>query len=208
MIRILAGLLLAGTAAFAQARGTPGQFDYWVLALSWSPQHCADHADAQQCVRPYDFVVHGLWPQHERGYPEHCGRSEPLDRELAQRMSFMMPGERQAEYQWRKHGSCSGLPPREYFMTVERARRAIAVPAAYELPEKPVATTAEALRGEFVRANPGLAPAAIALQCRGRYLKEVRICLDKQFQFRACSEDLEDRCGESVVLRGVRGLGR
>ena len=50
-----------------------GDFDYYLLALSWSPSYCADDArkgrDRLQCFseRAYGFVIHGLWPQYERG---------------------------------------------------------------------------------------------------------------------------------------------
>ena len=57
-------------------QNTPGQFDYYVLALSWSPSFCetaTGNARRQQCgARPFSFVVHGLWPQYERGFPESC----------------------------------------------------------------------------------------------------------------------------------------
>ena len=60
----------------AAAKGpVPGQFDYYVLALSWSPSYCAGEAgqnDQQQCApgRRFAFVVHGLWPQYNKGWPE------------------------------------------------------------------------------------------------------------------------------------------
>ena len=51
--------------------GEPGKFDFYVLALSWSPSFCEaakerapDRTPQAQCSsRPYHFVVHGLWPQ-------------------------------------------------------------------------------------------------------------------------------------------------
>src|SRR4029077_16012103 len=63
-----------------QQQGEPGKFDFYVLALSWSPSFCeasrerpANRTPDQQCgARPYSFVVHGLWPQYERGFPSNC----------------------------------------------------------------------------------------------------------------------------------------
>ena len=56
-----------------------GKFDYYTLVMSWSPTHCANAEvgrDEQQCARfdglRYGFVLHGLWPQYEKGYPEAC----------------------------------------------------------------------------------------------------------------------------------------
>ena len=77
---IAASLLgLAGTASAQDRRqNAPGEFDFYVLALSWSPSYCEEAAERGntgrsqqiQCGRPYSFVVHGLWPQYERGFPE------------------------------------------------------------------------------------------------------------------------------------------
>src|SRR6266702_47119 len=72
-------LSLGVTAASAQdtRQNEPGKFDFYVLALSWSPSFCeaaGDRAQGQpECgARPYSFVVHGLWPQYEKGFPEYC----------------------------------------------------------------------------------------------------------------------------------------
>src|SRR5262245_26202773 len=70
----VAGLAVAST---AWARGNIGDFDYYALSLSWSPTYCTSQVgqnDSQQCGpgRTYAFVVHGLWPQYERGWPENC----------------------------------------------------------------------------------------------------------------------------------------
>src|SRR5215470_3353187 len=53
---------------------TSTAFDYYVLSLSWSPEHCAEpagHGDTQQCAstRHFAFVLHGLWPQFAADYP-------------------------------------------------------------------------------------------------------------------------------------------
>src|SRR5580704_5376656 len=79
-------LLGAGTASAQDRRqNNPGEFDYYVLSLSWSPSFCEEaqergnggRSQQQQCGgRPFSFVVHGLWPQYERGYPEYCDRSK------------------------------------------------------------------------------------------------------------------------------------
>ena len=58
-------------------------FDFYVLALSWSPSYCAsfgDRANRQQCEAddPLGFVVHGLWPQFTTGYPTECPTDRPL----------------------------------------------------------------------------------------------------------------------------------
>src|SRR3977135_1905030 len=60
------------------AASTPGDFDFYVLSLSWSSGFCETPAGARargQCDASVNlgFVVHGLWPQDEHGYPSDCG---------------------------------------------------------------------------------------------------------------------------------------
>ena len=90
-------LLLTPRAATAQdpRQNAPGQFDFYVLSLSWSPSFCAGAAERGaapatanvQCgPRPYSFVVHGLWPQYADGFPEYCQIPAPrLDRGVVAR---------------------------------------------------------------------------------------------------------------------------
>lgn len=60
----------------------PGEFDFYVLALSWSPSFCNSQAgrrSREQCAIAASsaFVVHGLWPQFERGFPSYCRDQSP-----------------------------------------------------------------------------------------------------------------------------------
>ena len=45
-----------------------GEFDYYVMALSWSPNWCeieCDFKNSEQCDPRHDYgwILHGLWPQ-------------------------------------------------------------------------------------------------------------------------------------------------
>ena len=79
MRKFLALMLMAG---LARAEGEPaGQFDYYVLSLSWSPNWCAlegDDRGSPQCDSNAGFgwVLHGLWPQYEQGWPSYCRTTE------------------------------------------------------------------------------------------------------------------------------------
>jgi ribonuclease T2 len=206
---MLASLALASGALLAPvpaaAGDTPGRFDYWLLSLSWSPQFCADRPSEAQCSLAYDFVVHGLWPQHQRGFPDFCARKpDDLPPDLITRMLPLMPSSDLIRHQWRKHGTCSGMNAREYFMTVERARRAVVIPPIYREPKRYIVTRLREIEDEFIKVNPRLQPDMLAVQCRGRYLREVRVCFDKQFQPAACGDDVDDRCAGEVVLRPNR----
>ncbi len=192
----------SGAAPAQAAAALP--FDYWLLSLSWSPQFCRDHAGDSQCRQSYAFVVHGLWPQNEVGYPQDCGSVEPVSNKWMERILPLMPSRKLIQHEWRTHGSCSGMSMDEYFMTVERAERGIVIPQVYREPKTYISTTAEEIQRNFIADNPGLTAEGMALQCAGRYLKEVRICYDKNFKFRSCGSDVEDRCRDQIVLRPSR----
>ena len=98
----------------------PGQFDFCVLSLSWSPSFCASAAErargrkpnAQCGVRPYSFVVHGLWPQYDKGFPEYCQLPAPrLDHRIVTSMLDLMPARHLVFNEWDRHGTCSGHAP-------------------------------------------------------------------------------------------------
>src|ERR1700682_2246400 len=136
-------LVISAISGTAQDRrqNEPGQFDFYVLSLSWSPSFCdavtersAESAARQpECGdKPFAFIVHGLWPQYERGFPEFCQNPAPrLDRNIVSSMLDLMPSPRLIFRPWDKHGTCSGLPARGYFETVRKARALVKIPPDY-----------------------------------------------------------------------------
>ena len=113
---LLAGLLGEAVAQPRNDRGgQPGDFDFYVLALSWSPGFCELDGDRdrnrEQCAdgAGLGFVVHGLWPQNERGFPSECGPAGRTPSRIAlDQAKGLFPSEGLARHQWRKHGTCSG----------------------------------------------------------------------------------------------------
>jgi len=205
---------IAGIAAAQDRRqNQPGQFDFYVLALSWSPSFCEASGERgtlpqQQCgARPYSFVVHGLWPQYENGFPEFCQQPAPrLNRNIVSSMLDLMPAARLIFNEWDRHGTCSGLSPNAYFETVRKARALVKIPEAYIALSAPLTVTPDEVEEAFVKANPGLTPDAIGVTCDSRRLSEVRICLGKDFQFRACQGIDARACRrEQVVMPPMRG---
>ena len=200
-------------AAQDRRQNEPGQFDFYVLALSWSPSFCEASGERgtppqQQCgARPYSFVVHGLWPQYERGFPEFCQQPSPrLNRNIVSSMLDLMPAPRLIFNEWDKHGTCSGLSPNAYFETVRKARALVKIPDAYVAPSATLTVTPDEVEDAFVKANPGLTRDGIAVTCDSRRLGEVRICLGKDFRFRSCPEIDTRACRrEQVVMPPVRG---
>lgn len=166
-------------------------FDFYVLALSWSPTYCeleGRNADPAQCnaSKPFRFIVHGLWPQFEKGYPQDCGGAMP-SREAIRSVTDLTPSPGLLRYEWEKHGSCSGLEPRDYYAVMRAAREKVAIPAQFNSPSA-FALAPQEVEAAFARANPGLSQAAMATICEDGRLTEMRICFTKSLNFRNCPE--------------------
>jgi ribonuclease T2 len=192
---LLAVLLAIGGGADARAGNTAGDFDFYVLSLSWSPSYCAaagDRADPDQCSsgRPFAFVAHGLWPQYTRGYPEHCAADyRGPDRDLIASMLDIMPSRSLIRHEWYKHGTCAGLSPRRYFATTRRAFEAVVIPPRLKRLEKPIIVDPQVLEKAFIAVNEGMPADAIAVTCNGNRIREVRICLTRDLSgYHACPQ--------------------
>ncbi len=209
--------VMAVASTFAQdaRQNEPGQFDFYVLSLSWSPSFCAAAAERRgargaglQCgARPYSFIVHGLWPQYEKGFPEYCQVPAPrLDRGIVSSMLDLMPAPRLIFNEWDRHGTCAGLSPRAYFDTVRKARAVVKIPPEYVDPQQPLNVTPAAVVEAFVKANPQLPRNGIAIGCDKRRLREVRLCLSKDLKFRACAAVARRSCRrDQLIMPPLRG---
>ncbi len=195
-LALAASLVGAASPAGAQGRsgGTPGEFDFYVLALSWSPGFCettGDRRGSRQCEagRRLGFVVHGLWPQYERGFPSRCGPERALPRPALDEAGDVFPEESLARYEWRQHGTCSGLGPSEYMRAVRETRAKIRVPEALADLGEDGRTSPQAIERAFSEANPGLRSDMMSVQCGRGALQEVRICFTRDLRsFRPCPE--------------------
>ena len=215
LISLALVLVTAGSAAAQDRRqNAPGEFDFYVLSLSWSPSFCEAASERGnsgrsqiQCERPFSFVVHGLWPQYERGFPEYCQRPSPrLARNIMTSMLDLMPAPGLIFNEWDKHGTCSGLGERAYFKTIRKARATVKIPEEFlQLPEQK-SISPDAIEAAFIKVNPGLSSSAISVTCTSRRLSEVRVCMSKDLQFRACEEIDRRACRrDEVVMPPVRG---
>jgi len=205
----------APSGAQQRPQGEPGKFDFYVLSLSWSPSFCeaseersANRRSDPQCdgARPFSFVVHGLWPQYERGFPSWCQVPAPrIPRSLADGMLDIMPSPRLAFHEWDRHGTCSGLSAQAFFDTMRKARAEVKIPDAFARIDKPKMVSPGEVLDAFVQANPKLTRDAIAIACDEKRLTEVRICMSKELGFRKCPQVAERSCTrEKVVMPAVR----
>jgi ribonuclease T2 len=224
--------LLVGGQAPARYRrqNDPGEFAFYLLTLSWSPSFCdatAERGDQSnsngrgrpqarsawrrsrnvQCgERSYSFVVHGLWPQYKRGFPEFCQVPAPrLSRKIVSSMLDLMPSPQLIYREWDRHGTCSGLPARAYFDDIRRARASVKIPEQYLELQAPLTVRPTDVKDAFIEANPGLTRESISVACDAKRLNEVRICMSKEFKFRDCPDVAQRSCRrDKLVMPPVR----
>lgn len=178
-------------------------FDFYVLALSWSPAYCTlegRQADPSQCrtSKPFRFIVHGLWPQYERGFPDRCDAGAYPTREQIRSVADLTPSAGLVRHEWERHGSCSGLSPADYFTVMRLAAGAVAIPAQFS-GGSAISLSPQAVESAFTRANPGMSTGGIATSCDSGLLTEVRICLTKSLAFRACPEVDRSGCRSNSI---------
>lgn len=191
----------------ARADGEPaGEFDYYVLSLSWNPSWCAVEGDgrgAPECdgSGDYGFTLHGLWPQYEEGWPQYCRtrQVDPSRRETAAMADIMGSGGL-AWHEWRKHGRCTGLSPVDYFRLSREAYDRVVRPEIFRRLPREVALPPHVVEEAFLEANPGLAADGVTITCRDGYVKEARICLTRSLEPRDCAPDTRRDCRASSIL--------
>lgn len=206
---------LASSSYAREIRGSrPGEFDFYVLSLSWSPSFCEDEQTAsdnrQQCGsgKSFAFVVHGLWPQFNGGdWPAYCRSNEPqrVPDDLARDTLDIMPGYGLIGHQWRKHGVCSGLDQRSYFDLARKAREKIVIPPVLRKLDRKVAVDPLALEAAFSKFNPGLDPEEMGISCQDNRFLEIRLCLTRSLEFRDCpSVDLKGCKRGRLIMPPIR----
>lgn len=189
------------SATLALADGEPaGEFDYYVLSLSWSPNWCEIEGDAKrspQCDARHDhgWVMHGLWPQFHRGWPSYCPTAErPPSRGMTGDMADIMGTSGLAWHQWKKHGTCSGLSAQDYYAVSREAYSRIIRPEVFRKLGKPVKLPASVVEDAFLKDNPNLEPDGITITCRDGHIQEARICLSKSLEPVPCGRDVIKDC--------------
>jgi ribonuclease T2 len=204
-MRWLLALILSAAPALAEGERA-GSFDYYVLALSWAPTWCAlegDARDAPHCARGRrsGWVLHGLWPQFETGWPSYCRTAarDPSRGETAA-MADLLGSSGAAWHQWRKHGRCAGLAPGAYFAAARQAFGAVARPDLFARLDRPVRLPAPVVEEAFLDANPDLRPDMLTVTCRDGRIHEVRICLSKSLAPRTCGADVARDCTRPDAL--------
>lgn len=183
-----------------------GKFDYYVLALSWTPTWCALEGDArgsEQCDASKDFgwTLHGLWPQFHQGWPSYCNTIERQpSRSMTNGMSDIMGTSGLAWHQWKKHGTCSGLSARDYYALSREAYGKINRPALFRKLKEPVKVPAKVIEEAFLKENPSLKANTLTITCKQGRIQEARVCFSKALDPVPCGRDTIKDCSMTNAL--------
>ena len=116
-----------------------------------------------------------------------------------------MPSPQLIQHEWQTHGTCSGLDVNAYFQQIQKAFATVKIPDDFKSPLQQIQIAPADVKAKFAQANSPFPAGAFTVQCSGQYLSEVRACLTKDLQGRACGADARDTCpGDTVVLRPLR----
>jgi ribonuclease T2 len=196
----LATLFIPGLLLLAAA---PGQFDYYVFSLSWSPEFCAQPGNAsanpQECASPKGFIVHGLWPEANRGpNPASCAAPTIVPKSLIGQLLPYMPGAGLIQHEWNTHGACSGLSQKDYFTQVLLARAAVQIPVQISSIAENTTESPAGIEAKFAGANPSFPKGAFRTECGSKAMTEVRVCFDKSLKAMACAANVAE-CGAPAI---------
>lgn len=205
-MRILITLLIVLAAPLRADGDRAGVFDYYVLALSWTPTWCALEGDArgsEQCDAANDFgwTLHGLWPQYHRGWPSFCQSAQrPPSRTMTSGMADIMGSSGLAWHQWKKHGSCSGLSAQAYYDLSRKAYASVVRPQVFRQLSKPVTLPAKVIEEAFLKANPQIEANMLTITCKAGRIQEARLCLSKTLDPVPCGRDVIRDCDMTDAL--------
>jgi ribonuclease T2 len=196
-MRVLLIWLFTCCAAWADGEKA-GDFDYYVISLSWSPNWCALEGDARgspQCNEDHGWIMHGLWPQFHRGYPSYCRTTfRQPSRSMTKDMADIMGTSGLAWHQWKKHGVCTGLSPDDYYALTRKAYATVTRPPVFRKLERDVKVPAAVVEDAFLEANPQLEPDMITITCKSGHIQEARVCVSKDLSPVPCGSDVIKDC--------------
>jgi len=209
----VASLLLSsgtsrGEGPHERYRSPPGDFDFYLFSLSWSPGFCdieGNRKGKPECFTRMGagFQVHGLWPQFENGdYPTFCDRSRNFVPSASLSIARQIYRDKGlAIGEWRKHGECTGLEPSQYYQAEIALFHKIRIPDTLVAPAEPLRATSREIAQAFARANLGvIEPDMVSVSCQRGELEELRFCASKDLSgFRPCGSAAPDACGAGEI---------
>jgi len=209
-VLICAGLALGAPTKHhhASSNGQPGNFNYYLLSVSWAPNYCADHPSdhSSECRAGAGkgFVLHGLWPQADtEPYLVNCGTASPVSSDIVNHMLNYMPSASLIQHEWQTHGTCSGLSAQDYFDKVLQAFGNLQMPRAYQQINAQQEPAVQDLEQAFTSANS--APAgAFRVSCHSGELVNLEACLTKDLKYQSCGNSVRECPSNQVLMRPVK----
>lgn len=195
-------LALATVATAApRSQGQAGEFDFYVLSLSWSPTFCLTNPGNEQCSgKGYGFVLHGLWPQYAKGgWPSSCDPRSRLSADELAKGALIFPTQALLKHEWNKHGTCSGLDASRYLDATDAALATVQIPQQMQPFNVPGYLAAQDIEHLFRESNPGMGDHGMAVICKGKVLSEVRVCLSKELRFAGCPRSVKTQCKDGDI---------
>jgi ribonuclease T2 len=210
-ILMTGALALGGLASAVWAQSLPpaatAPFDFYVMTLSWSPGFCdtgGEEKSPEQCAVGFGdaFVVHGLWPDNRMSAdPEDCNPNEDASPSDLAAARGLYPTDGLARYEYRKHGTCTGLSAADYFTVVRYVRDQLKVPDTLKAPHQAQRLSPQAIEQAFTDANANLHPDNMAVTCGHGELIDVRFCLTKDLKaFSTCPKVSGHTCQRSSIV--------
>jgi ribonuclease T2 len=186
----------------------PGNFDYYLLSISWAPNYCAghpsDHSSECRAGAGKSFVLHGLWPQADSGpYLENCGTAPPVSSDIVNHMLNYMPSASLIQHEWQTHGTCSRLSAQDYFDKVVQAFSNLQLPPAYQQVKAQQETGVQDLERAFASAN-GAPAGAFRVSCHSGELVNLEACLSKDLKYQSCGNSVRECPANQVLMRPVK----
>ena len=188
-------VLTGGIASSQEIKSPPGQFDYYVLNLSWAPEFChtletlspAERAEkgSEECATPHTSVLPGLWPQNFDGtYPASCAeRPGPVHPERNLDMTPSLP---LLKHEWAKHGTCTTLSPEAFFATARQVYSSVEFPQTFKRLDHEIMLRPDEILDMFYKANPSFPEGSFVLSCGHNYLTAIEACFSKEGKPIAC----------------------
>ena len=137
--------------------------------------------------------------------PKSCWASDATSADLDDEHG-VYPNDRLAAYEYRKHGTCTGLSAHDYFATVRSVRARLKIPEMFQAPSEQLHMAPEEIEQAFMTANPNLHPDNMAISCSNGELVDVRFCLAKDLSsYAVCRKVARHTCQRrSIVVAPVR----
>lgn len=188
-LRYMVASFLVALAAFApmyaQNKGEPGKFDFYLLDMPWGPGFCSIADVSSQCKPQRSFVVHGLWPQNNDGsYPVFCSQ-EPGPLNPRENLDIT-PDLHLLAHEWDKHGTCSARGPQRFFQMEREAFTSIKIPLPFDHIDHETTMSPTQILGLFYKANPQLPEGSLVVSCREDHFTAVEACFAKSLKQMQC----------------------